>query len=83
MMTSWWFLWMIFMFFLITPVSYGAYRGWGPPYPRYIQRRRGAQAAVSNAAANFNHHAWGVGGDIMWMAFVIGSIWGLSAFFWR
>ena len=50
MMSSWWFLWLAFMLlFLIPPLGYGwGYRGWGPPYPSYVQRRRGQQAVGMN-----------------------------------
>ncbi len=43
-----WFLWMAFMFlFLVSPVGYGwSYRGWGPPLPSYIQRRRAARGSM-------------------------------------
>ena len=41
-MSTWWLLWMGVMFFFLLSDGYGwGYRGWGPPYPRYIQRRRG------------------------------------------
>ena len=85
MMSSWWLWWMIFMFFfLLSPVGYGwGYRGWGPPYPRYIQRRRGAHAVTSGGSATFDHHAWGWGGDVLWAVFTIGLIWAVTAFLWR
>jgi hypothetical protein len=86
MMSSWWFLWMIFMFvLLVPPLGYGwGYRGWGPPYPRYVQRRRGQQAlsAGGGGPVAFNHHSWGWGGDFVWMVFFIGSLWAVSLFFW-
>ena len=84
MMTSWWFFWLAFMFiFVLPPVGYGwGYRGWGPPYPRYIQRRRGA-AAVAVGNATFDHHAWGRGGDFVWMAITIGLFWVVMAMWWR
>jgi hypothetical protein len=49
MTSSWWFIWLVVMFlFLAPPIGYGwGYRGWGAPYPRYIQRRRGQQAAAA------------------------------------
>jgi hypothetical protein len=84
MMNSWWFLWMAFMFLLLAPpLGYGwGYRGWGPPYPRYVQRRRGQRAVVAGAPATFNHHAWGWGGDFVWMVFFAGSLCALSLAFW-
>jgi hypothetical protein len=85
MMGSWWFLWMIVMFmFLVPPIGYGwGYRGWGPPYPSYVQRRRGQRAAAAGGSATFNHESWGWGGDLMWLVAVIGIFWVLSAFWWR
>ena len=86
MTNSWWLLWMAFMFLLLVPpIGYGwGYRGWGPPYPSYIQRRRGQQAAATGGGAtSFNHHAWGRGGDLMWMVILIGFFWACSAFWWR
>lgn len=76
-MGSWWLIWMVFMFvFLVSPVSYGwGYRGWGPPYPRYIQRRRGLRASLVSGAAPFDHHAWGRGGDFVWLAFAVAIGW--------
>lgn len=46
-MGTWWWIWIAFMFlFLVPPIGYGwGYRGWGAPYPSYVQRRRG-QAAI-------------------------------------
>ena len=80
---SWW-LWIAFMFiFLLPPLGYGwGYRGWGPPYPRYMQRRRG-QAADVGGNPQFDHHAWGVGGDFMWIVLLIGLCWGVFGFWWR
>ena len=81
MMGSWWLMWMVFMFvFLVSPISYGwGYRGWGPPYPRHIQRRRGQRAALTGPTS-FNHHSWGWGGDAVWFALAIGIFW--AAMFW-
>jgi hypothetical protein len=85
MMNSWWIVWALFMFlFLLSPVGYGwGYRGWGPPYPRYIQRRRGQQALAAGGSAAFDHHAWGWRGDFVWMALVIGMFWAVSSLWWR
>lgn len=86
MMGSWWWLWMAFMFiFFVSPVGYGwGYRGWGPPYPRYLQRRRGLRAATaSGGSAPFDHHSWGRGGDLVWMVLIIGMIWVATALLWR
>ena len=77
MIGSWWFFWMIIVFlFLVPPIGYGwGYRGWGPPYPRYIQRRRGRRAAAADAAMQFDHHAWGWRGDLVWMLGVVWMVW--------
>jgi hypothetical protein len=85
MAISWWWLWMIFMFFFfVTPVGYGwGYRRWGPPYPRYIQRRRSRRAGDIPDSAPFDHHAWGWGGDFVWLAFFIGMLWVVTVFWWR
>jgi hypothetical protein len=83
MLTTWWFLWMIFLLmFLFPPLGYGwGFRGWGPPYPRYVQRRRGARAAASDAPA-FDHHAWGWAGDFVWVVLFVGMIWFVAGV-WR
>jgi len=84
MMNSWWFLWMVFMFFLIlSPVSYGwGYRGWGPPYPSYVQRRRSQQANAGGASGTFNHQSWGWGGDFVWITMLIAIVWVPTALWW-
>jgi len=81
MLISWWWLWMVFMFVcLVPPVGYGwGYRGWGPPYPRYIQRRRALRAASISGSSAFDHHAWGWGGDVVWAVLVVGMIWIVAA----
>lgn len=72
----------IMFLFVLTPIGYGwGYRGWGPPYPRYIQRRRALRAAVPGTSASFNHHAWGRTGDVVWMVLLIGIFWAV-AFHW-
>ncbi len=84
MMASWWWMWMFFMLvFLVPPLGYGwGYRGWGPPYPSYIQRRRGQRAAAMDAPSSFNHHSWSWGGDVIWGVLLVGLLWGASAW-WR
>jgi hypothetical protein len=83
MMNSWWWSWMVFMFFLpITPVGYGwGYRGWGPPYPSDVQRRRALRAGSGGAAA-FDHYSWGWGGDFVGLMLLIGVVWVCAAFWW-
>ncbi len=85
MMSSWWILWVFFMFiFLVPSVGYGwGYRSWGPPYPSYIQRRRGAQAAREDRGSTFNHRAWGLGGDFVWFVILIGIVWACAGIWWR
>jgi hypothetical protein len=85
MMSSWWLTWMLFMLiFVLPPIGYGwGYRGWGPPYPRYVQRRRGSLAPGSADAVPFDHHAWGRGGDLMWMALLVWGLWAVSGLWWR
>lgn len=85
MFGSWWFLWMAFMFiFLIPPIGYGwGYRGWGPPYPRYVQRRRGQAAIAAGGPSTFDHHSWGWGGDFIWIILFIGVLWAISGYWWR
>lgn len=77
MNNSLWYLWMAFMVvFLVSPVGYGwSYRGWGPPLPRYIQRRRAIRASYTDVAAAARHQAWGRGGDFVWVVMLIGGSW--------
>jgi hypothetical protein len=84
MMSSWWLVSTIFMVFLIaSPVSYGwGYRGWGPPYPKYVQRRRSEQLTANGASGPYKHESWGMGGDLVWMTFFIGVLWVATALFW-
>jgi hypothetical protein len=84
MLSSWWILWMVFMFFLlVSPVSYGwGYRGWGPPYPRYFQRRRSVQAAAGGGLGPYRHESWGWGGDFVWVVLFVGIVWVSSALWW-
>jgi len=85
MMGSIWFVWLAFMFlFLVPPVGYGwGYRGWGAPYPSYVQRRRAERASGPERDGAFNHYAWGWGGDLIWMVVLIGLFWALWALLWR
>ena len=84
MMSSWLFMWMAFMFlFILFPVGYGwGYRGWGPPYPRYLQRRRAEQALGTGRSGTFDHHAWGWRGDLMWVVLSLGIFWGILVLVW-
>ena len=81
--SRWWFVWMAFMFFSVVPaLVYGwGYRGWGPPYPSYVQRRYGRRAGI--AVANPRHYAaWGLGGDFVWLSLFVGTLWAGSALWW-
>ncbi len=84
---SWWWWWMAFMLcFLITPIGYGwGYRGWGAPYPSYIQRRRWQRATAAGGWSDFNHRAWGWTGDLIWMSLIIGMLWAVAVVWlaWR
>lgn len=84
-MNTWWLVWLACMFvFVLSPVGYGwGYRGWGPPYPRYLQRRRGQLAAASGTPSSFDHQAWGLGGDLIWIMFVVGLLWIGTSIWWR
>ena len=81
MLGSWWLIWLAFMFLFCMPMGYGwGYRGWGPPYPSYIQRRRGRQAAAAPTGSSFDHRAWGMGGDFVWLMLIVvvaWSFWGI------
>ena len=71
----WWILWLVFMLFMLMPVGYGwGYRGWGPPVPTYIQRRR-VQQAASSGSTGFNHAAWGWRGDLLWVFMAVEVFW--------
>lgn len=83
MMSSWWLVWMAFMFFfLLAPLGYGwGYRSWGPPYPSYIQRRR--HAAARSGGSTFNHRSWGIGGDLIWVVLMIAVFSFCGVFWWH
>jgi hypothetical protein len=73
----------VMVLFWMLPIGYGwGYRGWGPPYPRYIQRRRGERAAASGGPATFDHHSWGWGGDFVWIVLFFGAFWAFSSLWW-
>jgi hypothetical protein len=84
-MSPWWILWMVFMFlFLVSPVTYGwGYRGWGPPYPRYVQRRRGLRTSTAGQPADLRHQSWGWGGDFVWVVLLVAGGWALAGLFLR
>jgi hypothetical protein len=78
----WWF-WLVLTLVFFLPVTYGwRYRGWGVPYPSYVQRRRMQLAASRGTGAGFNHKAWGWGGDLIWALMFADMIF-FAALFWR
>ena len=85
MLNLWFWLWIMFMFmFLLAPIGYGwGYRGWGPPYPSYVQRRRALLAAEADHSASSRHYAWGWRGDWVWMALMICGFWAVMGLWWR
>jgi hypothetical protein len=85
MMNASWMLWMVFiLLFLVSPIGYGwGYRKWGPPYPRYIQRRRGIRAASAGESSILIHQTWGWGGDFVWAVVFVGLLWAVVTLWWR
>jgi hypothetical protein len=83
MFGSVWLVWWLFMlFFLMAPMGYGwGYRGWGPPYPSYVQRRRAERSTA--VAGSFDHYSWSWGGDLLWMGLFFAVMWAASTFWWR
>lgn len=73
MTSSWRFVWMAFMApFLVSPVSYGwGHRGWGPPYPRHIQRGRRLWASTTAQTTDLRRQAWGRAGHFVWVALLL------------
>jgi hypothetical protein len=85
MLGSWWLLWIVFMLvFTAALAGYGwGFRGWGPPYPSYVQRRRGQRAAAAGSSPGFDHAAWGMGGDLVWIVMCVGLLWALAVLWSR
>ena len=85
MMNAWWWLWVVMVAVALVPaLGYGSvYRGWGAPYPRFVQRRRFARAYPSSGSAMFDHQSWGRGGDYVWMVGLIGVLGAIPAILWR
>jgi triosephosphate isomerase len=48
----------------------------------YVQRRRHLQAAARGAPEEAGHYRWGWGGDFVWLIFVVGVIWVMTALWW-
>jgi hypothetical protein len=77
-MTSswWWWFWVGSLGMLLAiPMAYGwGYRGWGPPYPRYYQRSQHLRAEAAGGGVKFDHQAWGLGGDFIWILFCVAMV---------
>jgi hypothetical protein len=83
-MNAWWVIWVMFAFLFMVPVGYAwGYRGWGPPYPTYLQRRRQQRAAATGVVAAFNHRSWGLSGDFVWVVILVALFWAASRVWWR
>lgn len=84
-LSSFWILGLAVVFMVLAPsVSYGwAYRGWGPPYPRFVQQRRRAYAEARGPNGPVNHQAWGRAGDFVWVGLFIGVLWAFSGIWLR
>jgi hypothetical protein len=83
MSATWWVSLVLIFVFVISPIGYGwGYRGWGPPYPRYVQHRRGQRAVAAGGTAA-RHLTWGWLGDFVWAVVILAMIWAASALFWR
>lgn len=80
-----WFVWLAFILVcLLWPVAYGwGYRGWGPPLPSYIQRRRAVKASFTDVAMSARRQAWGIGGDFVWVVLLVGGCWAAAGLLWR
>jgi hypothetical protein len=84
MWISWWIVWVVMFMFLVPPIGYGwGYRGWGPPYPSYYQRRRHQQALAMNGPSGYDHYSWSWGGDLIWLMFMVGACWAIALLWHR
>jgi hypothetical protein len=82
--SSWWFVWMIFMGLCLVPSirHRRAYREWGPPMPIYVQRRRGHLIIADKGSAASTYSEWRWRGDFVWLSLFIGVLWAGSALWW-
>lgn len=73
----WLLIWILFVVVLLAiPVGYGwGYRGWGPPYPRYYNRRGRPTGAPAEAGIAYEDDDWGVLGDILWVIAAVAVVW--------
>ena len=82
-MYMWWF-WLGLALVVFLPMGYGwGYRGWGAPYPSYIQRRRMQYAMNAGTSRAFDHQAWGRGGDLIWALIFFDFVFFAALFLWR
>lgn len=85
MTRTWWFVWIVFMAIFVVPsLLYGwAYRGWGPPLPRTLQRRLGRLGSPVGAPAGFDDRlSWGWAGTLFWVGLLFGVALALRALWW-
>jgi hypothetical protein len=82
-MYMWWF-WLVLALVVFLPTGYGwGYRGWGAPYPSYLQRRRMQIAMNAGSSRGFDHLAWGRGGDFIWALVLFDVVFFGALFLWR
>jgi hypothetical protein len=76
-------LWVVVTLVFFLPVGYGwGYRGWGAPYPSYVQRRRQSSLGT-RGAGTFDHQAWGRVGDLVWALIFFDVLFFAVVLFWR
>jgi hypothetical protein len=64
---------------LVPPIGYGwGYRGWGPPYPSYFQRRRERGLLQAGVRPAISPRSWGFAGDAVWAVFGLSTLWVLA-----
>jgi hypothetical protein len=87
-----WLLWFFGLSAILVPVvAYGwGYRRWGPPVPRFIQRRRATRGPSRASVETMDHHytafnpeGWGWGGDLLWFVLAIGVFSALATHWFR
>lgn len=77
---SLWWIWIMFLGVFLPTIGYGwGYRRWGPPLPRYLQRRRSQNAKA--AGSTIDHHAWGRTGDVLWAMVLVWMMWAIGTWF--
>ncbi len=91
---GWFWIWLLFVFFLLLlPLGYGwGYRGWGPPYPTYMRRRRtdidaagppaGGSSSLGEPGRGMGTEedfGWGWVADALWIVLIIAVVWFIVA----